>query len=807
MSKKYISFKSIGLEYDTAAGSFTLTWAPMGTFLKNGGIRRIKSGEAEFSLADYKKVETAVKDIGARQTLEIKYSDGPVIMPSLSVIISVGESDVDFGVKCPISAANPAAEHNVEPAAEHTTKPVTELEISLTGELNWGCDPENSTFAVKLDKKCGDLRVAHGPAVSKIDNALFDRLTDNALELLGGSGIGCRVRLSYDWKNKKYLFDIKAQKPQQPQGQVHNSSKAAGAESEPVGERWFETGIVKLVIHKDYFHNKTGIHYAPINKKTQFPTPPAGWMTWYSVKFDACEKVVLENTKWMAENLKPYGANCIWVDWEWCHNDFSGQGLPGVDLFNPDSGRYPNGLGYVAKEIAGYGFIPAIWMQMNDVNKNEYLNNHEEWILANDKKGCGQWWADPSNAGVVSEYVPAIFKKLMADGYEVFKWDFTYAENKVGDMYHDKYSDITKTPDEALRDVIKSGRETVGYDKYMLHVGGSRYRDYSLAPDIFDAIRIGNDVFKWEEFVKYAVKQMMDMMRYHNVIFYADIDNIIVRDEFNDLEQAKSRVSFAALTGAPFTIGDDLTSLKADRVELLKRAIPVIDIHPKDLEANSQDCSLVILNLSVAKIYGNWNIVDIFNTTSESRDVRIDIGTDLHLDTEDNEKYVMYDYWDNEFIGIYDGVVEFRLGPYSSKVISIHLLKSIPQVISTSRHITQGACDIIYLEWDEKCAVLKGKSRVVKDDRYDIILQVPDGYTIGKDKTAGIAQDSGNPAGDLEVVNRQNNIWRVGFMPVETGETDWEIRFSKKENGLHMPFLDKNGNICKGHALFSKVQK
>lgn len=109
MSKKYISFKSIGLEYDTAAGSFTLAWAPMGAFLKNGSIKSIKRGDLEISLADYKKVETAVKDIGARQTLEIKYSDGPVIMPMLSVIISVGENDVDFGVICPEAAAKPAA--------------------------------------------------------------------------------------------------------------------------------------------------------------------------------------------------------------------------------------------------------------------------------------------------------------------------------------------------------------------------------------------------------------------------------------------------------------------------------------------------------------------------------------------------------------------------------------------------------------------------------------------------------------------------------------------------------------------------
>ena len=61
------------------------------------------------------------------------------------------------------------------------------------------------------------------------------------------------------------------------------------------------------------------INYTPLNKNSTFSKPPVGWMTWYSVGFDACEETVLKNARWMSENLKKYGADCIWVDWEWCH--------------------------------------------------------------------------------------------------------------------------------------------------------------------------------------------------------------------------------------------------------------------------------------------------------------------------------------------------------------------------------------------------------------------------------------------------------------------------------------------------------
>ena len=40
--------------------------------------------------------------------------------------------------------------------------------------------------------------------------------------------------------------------------------------------------------------------------------------------------------------MKKYGADPVWVDWEWYHKDLTGVRDDGCDCFNPDKEKYPN---------------------------------------------------------------------------------------------------------------------------------------------------------------------------------------------------------------------------------------------------------------------------------------------------------------------------------------------------------------------------------------------------------------------------------------------------------------------------------
>ena len=426
-----------------------------------------------------------------------------------------------------------------------------------------------------------------------------------------------------------------------------------------------------FAIYENYYAKEFDIPYKPINKTNTFPEPPVGWMTWYSVKFDASEATVLRNTRWQSEHLRDYGANCIWVDWEWYHGDFLGVGEPGVDTFNPSTKRYPHGLKYISDAIRESGLIPALWIgATNDPGKNPMLQKHPEWILANSKEWCGQWWLDLSHPGTIREYIPAVFRQILDWGFEAIKWDCIPTTLSILDQHHASFHDPKQSSEEAFRQAVKAARATIGDNHYLLLCAGVNHRTLTFAMDLFDAARIGGDVFNWNEFLAASVARFARYQCFHNVVWYDDLDNVVLREEFNDIEQARSRATFVSLAGVPFTLGDDLPELDAGRVDILKRTIPVLDCHPMDIRSTTIDLATVILNQSIARRFENWNVVDVFNTTGAEKQVRIDLAGDLHLETGAGIQYVVYDFWGKRALGVRDAFVDLTLPPHGSKVLS-----------------------------------------------------------------------------------------------------------------------------------------
>ena len=720
MSVAYVNYKHGSVSFDTERRTFDLAWDGLGRFVEGARITAVRvPGEKTVTSDGFDGIETEVADTGAGRTLTIKYSGGPDYLPFMRVVFRVTLDWIELAVRLR-----------------------DDSEMSLEGGLPVGADPERSTFAACLDRKGGDMRVADGPGASIMDNALFDRLSDTAVEITGPS----ELRLSFDWDRKTYRF-------------------AANTGSRVL------TRSVRFRIHRNYYETKFGVPYRPVTGETQFKTPPVGWMTWYAVKFDASEETVLENARWQAEHLKPFGADCLWVDWEWYHSRIgSVNEHPDIDTFSPDPRRYPNGLKHVSDEIRSLGLVPALWIgATNDPNRNRMLQEHPEWIMAEEAAWCGRWWIDPSHPDVVGTYIPAVFRQLLEWGYEAFKWDCIPISLQMADKYHDRFARRVKSSEQALRDVIRAAREVIGPERYLMSCSGQGFRDISLAIDTFDGGRIGGDIFGWDEYIEQAVRRVFRYLCFNNILFYADLDNVVVRGEYNTFEQARSRVSFSGLTGTPVTFGDRLPELEEERVDLLKRIIPVMDLHPMDLDAHEQSADTVVMNLLVARPFETWNVVDVFNTTDTATHVRLDLCCDLHLDTDADNGYLVYDYWDRTFLGRVTGVLDLELPPHGSRVLSFRSELERPQIVSTSRHIGQGAQDLIAVEWDEKALRLSGRSRVVQGDPYRISLHIPPEYSPAQ-ATADVPSESADP---------EDRIHELTLHAADSGEYSWSMSFTR----------------------------
>jgi hypothetical protein len=584
----------------------------------------------------------------------------------------------------------------------------------LIGALDWGKDMQTDTFAVCLDRKGSDLRCAFGPAASEIDNALFDRADGTALEITQSD----KLRLNFCWETKTWRFTAD-------------------------GNR------LAFFAHSRIFEHMFKTPYKPINKNHAFPSPPAGWMTWYAVQFNACEKTVLENARFMKEHFADFGANVIWVDWEWYHSVFTDQTLPPDDInfFYPDPIRYPNGLGYIADEIRKLGQIPAIWIgPTNEPAPGAFIQNHPESMLAYRRSWCGAWFFDLSHPDFLNEYLPAAIAQIKAWGYEAVKWDCLPISLQFADQYHEYMSRPELTSEEALRMAVQKVRELLGEDYYMLSCSGDFDRAVTAAIDLFDGARIGGDIFTWPEFIHNFISRIYRFYSYHNTQIYCDPDNLVVRPEHNTADEAVSRASFLTLLGLPVTLGDHLPDLPADRVDLLKRAMPALDAHPMDIREGVHDGKTIIANLAVNRPFEQWNVADILNLSEEETAITLDFSQDLHLS---ESEYLVFDYWNNTFLGVLSHSVDLTLRPHASVVLSLHAAANHPQIVSTSRHISQGAVDLLNVVWDAGNKILYGKSSMVKDDPYTLTVWDP----------------------------ALKKLCAKTIMPEKTGESEWQIEF------------------------------
>ena len=712
MNKIYTSFCDLSMEYNLDDHTFNCYWSKTNCFLKNGKIAEITIGSEKISLIDYKKTSIKVEKIANGQQLTVNCSQGPKMLNEVSLCFILKRDCINFFSRCRI-----------------------DTQFLIEGNVCWGADPENSTFAVCLNKQEGDIRVGVGPATARIDNALFDRENDRVIEFLDAE----TIRLSYDWK--KHVYTI-----------ISKTGKTALKNN------------FCIKIHENYYHKKFGISYKSVNK--QFNPPPVGWMTWYSIQFDASEETILAAADWMNLNLQDYGADYIWVDWEWLHSDMSGHETDGVSLFSPN-GRYPRGMLYLSNEIRARGCKPALWVAINDVNENPFFKEYPDAVLSNDTMWCGNWWADPTYPAVIDTYIPKIFKQITDWGYDAIKWDCLYHEFEIGDKYHDDFYDKSIITDKAYEQLAKVARETIGEERYFLLVAGGKDRDINFGTQYFDAARIGNDVFNWDEFITNSVRQIQKYFCYHNIVFHADLDNVILREELNTIEQAKSRASLVSLTGTPFTMGDNLLDLPEERIEIIKKSIPLVTTHPMDLEKYTGITDVIVINMAVERSFESWNIVDVFNTKDEMRTMRVDFSSTLHFDTTSVSEYLVFEYWSQEFIGILSEGFVVQLKPFESKVFSVRKKIERPQIVSTNRHLTQGVCDLTNVFWSSDTQKLSGKSKIIKDRLYKIYIHCPEGFE---------PVDCIFP-GEKSIVYLGNQLFEIGLKSISTGESDWDILF------------------------------
>ena len=538
-----------------------------------------------------------------------------------------------------------------------------------------------------------------------------------------------------------------------------------------------ETDKVTLAngtVMENYYRDTLGIRcYAPLDK-SHFPLPPSGWCTWYYYYNRITEGEVRRNARWIADNLKDFGAQYVQIDDGWQGDGDPKTGKRDWSVVHP--GNFPHGMKVLADDIKALGLTPGIWIAPHGQSEPGFVEaNKDAFLFKPDGTSASVTWEgdyliDPTSPAM-EPYLHNLFQTLCDWGYEYFKIDGQpivvdeYAAQKT--FMHEPVDDNVQLYRNTL-DVI---RGTIGKDRYLLGCWGMPVEGIG----IMDGSRTKGDIVQgWEGGFMLALRAVQEDYYLHNIAWYSDPDVFMVRSPLT-YHQAQAWATIQGLSGLALMGTDRLEDLSEPRVELLRRIYPATDIRPLDLFKVTHDKTLFDLKVSQFDGARNYDVAGLFNYDQKKRSSTLLKWEDLGLKAD--QTVHAFDFWNKDYLGAWEAGMVVDVDPTACRVITLLPDNGEIQLVSTSRHITQGWIDLKSADFNTEALAYSGTSTVVKNDPYELRFAFPKGKNFA---VASATATQNGRALPVKITNHQG--WAtVGFTADANADIEWKVQFEDAE--------------------------
>jgi hypothetical protein len=526
-----------------------------------------------------------------------------------------------------------------------------------------------------------------------------------------------------------------------------------------------EVRVKDGTVIQNYYRDTRGVKYFKPIDKSVFPLPPSGWCSWYYYYQEINETEVKRNAQWIAEHLKDYGARYVQIDDGW-----QGEGRGRTRDWTTVNNRFPGGMDGLAAYIKSLGLTPGIWLAPHgQSNEAVVKNNPGVFLLKPDGTTASETWegkflVDPS-IPEAHHYLNDLFTRLSKWGYEYFKID---GQPIVAGEYRTKTAFMKKPTDDPVglyRNTLDTIRTAIGPSRYLLGCWGIPIEGVG----IMNGSRTGGDiVLGWDGGFIVALRATMQHYYLHNVAWYADPDVMLLRSPL-PLDQARAWATLQGLTGQALMATDRMMDLSEERVEMLRRVYPAVDIRPLDLFPSRRNKRT--WDLKINHLNRRYDVVGVFNFDDASSQLTFLNWHELGL--PDTGPMHVFDFWNKEYLGAWETGMTVEVPPTSCRVLTLLPSTNDIQLISTSRHITQGWVDLLALKHDATRNSYTGRSKVIKNDPYQLHFAFPRGKNFAV-KSASARSSSKNLP--VKISNHQG--WAtVEIDSPQTTEVSWEVHF------------------------------
>lgn len=472
--------------------------------------------------------------------------------------------------------------------------------------------------------------------------------------------------------------------------------------------------------------------------KLDFPNI-TGWATWDYYLSKITEDDVLENAKWLAKHRDILPVEYIQIDhgFQKCEGNWL-----------ETNERFPHGLKKLSDTLRELGFKPGLWLcPFLIAPQSKVYQEHPDWVIRNQSGqalevggyAVSKVYALDCSIPEACEWVRA----LAAATTQEYRFDYIKLDgaNYQGLSPLGVLRDKHMSKAEAIQRGLRSFCDGMAKNAVLLNTVPA------LSIGLAHAMRIGDDVgARWDGskidkhhgerdnypgpgYIRRCIAATANTCFFHKKLWVNDPDYLIVRQKGCkselSLEEARSWATITGLSNGLVMLGDRMSTLEQDRIELLRKTLPQYSRAAMPVDFFRRDCP-GIFSLTVNNQTETWHVVSITNTLRPERTRNFElIFKDFGL--ADDERLHLFDFWNAKYLGIYQGKATISaLPPRYTILLGIRKEQLAPQIIATDTHLTQGGIEIESCHFDAARLTLTIQTRPCgKSGR--IFLYVPKG--------------------------------------------------------------------------------
>ena len=500
-----------------------------------------------------------------------------------------------------------------------------------------------------------------------------------------------------------------------------------------------------------------------------------GWCSWFYTLAEVSEDEVLRNMAFAAEHLRPFGLEYIQIDDGYQRSLGDWQG----------NERFPHGMQWLAERIKAHGFKPGLWIAPYVISeRSDVFRLHPEWLVKRrdgSLQRIGNWENENSPEALreamkcycldithpeAAQWLRELFETMARRwGYEMIKIDFM----AWSILAAERYRDPTCSSAEVYRRGLQIMRAAVGEKCHLLECGPG-----NVTVGLIDSMRIESDLnygyaaAAWKQYFQDPACSLGAAAKryyFHRRTWVNDADHVCL--DLLTPQQAEAAATSIALSGGNMISGDRLVDLNAAKLEILKKIAPSYGEAAVPVDLFDADIPTTFV-WHVERPFAAWSVVAFFNPDLETAvERRFALGR-LGLDA--TKIYLAFDFWKQRFVGEVANELSVTVQPGSVTLLALHAATGTPQVLSTSRHVTQGAIELEDVRWSEPERTLSGISLGPPRSAHDVFVHVPGERPWTWEKPARVRDYAGY---SLKLVDA--NVMRVHVRFENQSRVPWKI--------------------------------